>query len=129
VALTREMKSSLRRVGEVFRDFADERGWPPTDYALRGYLNLDWGRINVVLAAGAYNDRPTGTSYREVFEYLDRHLADDLSLRNAIELFLEGYTGPETDVSDLSGKGDLDVSDLMNLDRPDVESPAATRHG
>jgi len=120
------MKNSIRRLGSLLRQFASKKGWKNEDYLVRGYLNLAWGRINILVASAAYNDKDYEPLYDEITEFIDEKLTADDGLRNAVEIFLFGYYGPETDLPNLQGENDIDLTEELTDARLDV---AATIRG
>ena len=111
-------------MGDCLRAYANSKGWSPEDYAILGSLNLDWDRLNILLAARAFNDKPTLPLLEDLEDYLEESLSDDPVLREAVQIFPNGYSGPETDLPHLLGEGDEDVSDELNEGRrPDSPKP------
>ena len=111
------MKKEVRRVGRAIRDYAEAHGWSPGDYEMRGYISFDWGWFRVVLAARSFNDRPTLQIMNDVETHLDRSLGPILGLSHGVEIFPNGYCGPETVLPNLMGESDIDVTEELNEGR------------
>src|SRR4051812_21877306 len=91
MALETAVNRAVKRVVQVFRDYARAQGWGPGDYELYLRLNEDWGRIHVLLVARDYPGRYIEERWLSVVDFVDQALHDDPGLANAITLTLRTY--------------------------------------
>jgi len=99
VDLDPAVRQAVRRVLQSLHKFAKSDGrqwsyatdadWKHGDYFLDVAVNEDWGRIYVTFAAKPFEGRDGVERFEQVQDFLDRELADDPDLVEAIDLVVK----------------------------------------
>jgi hypothetical protein len=72
-----DLRWVLHKVITGLLNFRKAKNWSDQDYWVYYDLNEDWDRVNIVFVAKAFNDTDRFDSYREVWEFLQKQMADD----------------------------------------------------
>ncbi len=77
MALTAEVRQTIRWVTRAFGRFAADQGWKPGEYQVFIHINEDWGKVHVLLAAKDFPGQTELEKWQYVMHYLERHFGEE----------------------------------------------------
>jgi hypothetical protein len=84
------LNNVVSHVVRALAEYADSKGWDRQDFRIYYYMNEEWGVVNFVFVAKAFDDEDNSLSYLDVWNFLIKHFASAPEILRLFSLVVRG---------------------------------------